>query len=74
MLTGLFNGVVNYFNLPYFTRKSWFIPIICFLRYHAYLTLADFYESPEGPFEIRNSMSKTTNQEKAFKLRIVYGQ
>ena len=37
------------------------------------------YESPEGSFkirnskfEIRNSISKTTNQEKAFKLRIVY--
>ena len=39
------------------------------------------YESPEGSFEIqdskfeiRNSISKTTNQEKAFKLRISYGQ
>ena len=28
----------------------------------------------KGSFEIRNSTSNTTNQEKAFKLRIVYGQ
>jgi hypothetical protein len=28
----------------------------------------------KGSFEIRNSTSNTTNQEKAFKLRIFYGQ
>jgi hypothetical protein len=29
---------------------------------------------PEGSFEIRNSTSNTTNQEKDFKLRMFYGQ
>jgi hypothetical protein len=32
------------------------------------------FEIPKGSFEIRNSTSNTSNQEKAFKLRIVYGQ